>query len=179
MSLLLLHWSNPDFATGVLACLPYPALGRLASASKTLKKSVPQETIAKALARGRALFGKTTVVLQPPYDSFHGEGFGSCVRILDREENPLEIGRKDTTTDLVTVKWWDGRRFTGTAEKYRFCRLVHVLEDAVYAIDEADLCVWFEVRGPATLRLKFSGAHWTVRPTREKPMVFDVRLEED
>lgn len=171
-----LNWSVLDVAPNILAFLPYPALGRLASTSTKLKASITQPVIDKAIARGRALFGKTAVILQPPFDSFLGVGFGSCVRILDLEENTLEIGRKDTTTDLVTVKW-DGREFTGTAgKKYKSFSLVHVLDDAVHSIEEADLCVWFEVRGPTTLRLKFSGKHWTVRPTKEKPMVFDVRL---
>jgi hypothetical protein len=172
---LLLHWSNLDFASNVIRFLPFPALGRLAKASNKLKVTITQQVIDKAMERGRKLFGKADIVLQPPYDSFYGVGFGSCVRILDLEENTLEIGRKDTTTDLVTVKW-EGRRFTGTADKYKYCSLVQVLEDAVHSIEEEDLLVWFEIRGPTTLRVKFSGKHWTVRPTKDKPMVFDVRL---
>ena len=172
---LLLHWPDLDFASNVIGFLPYPALGRLAMTSNKLKASITQQVIDKAMERGRELFGKADVVLQPPYNSFHGNGFGSCVRILDLEENSLEIGRKDTTTDLVTVKW-DGRRFTGTADKYMYCSLVHVLEDAVHCNEEEDLLVWFEIRGPTTLRLKFSGKNWTMKPTKDTPIVFDVRL---
>ena len=172
---LLLRLSDSDVASNVIRFLPYPALGRLAMTSKKLKVSITQQVIDKALERGRALFGKADVVLQPPYDSFHGVGSGSCVRILDFEENTIEIGRKDTTTELVTVKW-EGRRFTGTADKYMHCSLVHVLEDTVHSIEEEDLLVWFEIHGPTTLCLKFSGKNWTVKPTKEKPLVFDVRL---
>ena len=82
---------NRDASSRVIRFIPFPALGRLAVTSKTINALVTKADINRALERGKALFGKTEVVLQPPYDSFHGEGIGSCVRILDLEENVLEI----------------------------------------------------------------------------------------
>ena len=171
---------NRDASSRIIRFIPFPALGRLAVTSKTINALVTKADINRALDRGKALFGKTEVVLQPPYDSFHGEGIGSCVRILDLEENVLEIGRKDTTSDLVTVMW-DGVRFTGTPNQYKQAQLIHFLEDTVdMSRDKKEVFyVWFEIRDPATIRVKFCGARWNLKPTKEKPVFFDVRLLED
>ena len=175
---LLYHWPNHDFASGIIPFVPYPALQRLAVTSKWIK--ITKSDIKQALERHNELFGKAVIVLQPPYDSFHGEGVGSCVRILDQEENTLEIGRKEKTSDLVTVKW-GGCSFTGTPKEYMQFKLVHFLEDTVSMLsgEKEDFCVWFEIICSNTIRVKFCGNHWTTKPTKENPAVFDVQLMRD
>lgn len=182
--LLVCHWSgNADFASGVVSRLPYPSLGRLAITSKEMNSLIAKTDIEKALQRGKELFGKVTVILQHPYDSFHGVGFGSCVRILDINETALEIGRKDTTSNKVTVRWRGGV-YIGRSYPYKGCALIHFLEDSVMLCRQSEeepntFSVWFEVVSALEIRVKFCGDLWTANPTRNDPAEFSVRLHYD
>ena len=188
---LVRYWSgNADFASGVVSRLPYPSLGRLATTSKAMKSLITKTDIEKALQRGKELFGKVEVVLQYPFDSFHGSGIGSCVRILDINETALEIGRKDTTSNRVTVRW-GGRVYTGRSYLYKGCALIHFLEDSVMLCSSSssgeqeednnkeNFGIWFEVISALEIRVKFCGNHWTANPTRSNPAEFSVRLQYD
>ena len=172
---------NGDLSSRVIQFIPLAVLGRLAVTSKTINALVTKSDIDRALERSKELFGKTEVVLQPPYDSFHGIGIGSCLRILDLEENALEIGRKDLNSNLVTVKW-DGVRFTGAPTQYKQCLLVHFLEDAVdmhHKNAKKEFSAWFKIRSPATIRVLFCASSWPYEPTKERPIFFDVSLSKD
>lgn len=172
-----------DAVSGVVRRLSYLAASRLAVTCKMMSREIGEAERAQKRKQWKENFKKIDIIVQPPYDSFHGIGYGSCIRICNMEEEFIEIGRRDSESDQVTVKL-NGRRFTGDCSKTdRGFQAVHILEDLVCHLKHGqDPKAWFafmdapENSSKFRLRILFQSTHYYMDGPYEQPHFFTVQL---
>jgi hypothetical protein len=117
---LLMHGTPPparftsDTLLSIVACLPFPSIGRLARSCKWMNAHITEEQVERALKQGKERFGKVELLTA---------GGRQVLRLFSTNEEMIEISRLSNSSMIYVLKV-KGRTFLGAA----------TLESSIYPV---------------------------------------------
>ena len=96
-----------DALMSIVACLPFPSIGRLAKSCKWMNAHITEEQVEQALKRGRERFGKVELFTSPS-----SAGGMNVLRLFSTNEEMVEIWRMSRHSTMYALRT-NGRTFFG------------------------------------------------------------------
>ena len=92
-----------DALMSIVACLPFPSIGRLAQSCKWMNAHITEEQVERALKRGKERFGKVELLFTEP---------SVLLRLFSTNEEMVEIWRMNSRSTIYVLRV-NGRTFLG------------------------------------------------------------------